>query len=64
MIYFVYLGIYVVGGFEMNDIRKLFLGILVLDGVVLWVFLGEVYGFIGENGVGKLILIKILVGVY
>lgn len=49
---------------EMRRISKSFGGHLVLRGVNLCVFPGEVLAFLGENGAGKSTLIKILAGVY
>ena len=49
---------------EMRRISKSFGGHLVLRGVNLRVFPGEVLAFLGENGAGKSTLIKILAGVY
>ena len=49
---------------EMRRISKSFGGHLVLRGVSLRVFPGEVLAFLGENGAGKSTLIKILAGVY
>lgn len=50
--------------FEMVYIIKEFLGVKVLDDVIFRVKKGEIYVFVGENGVGKLMFMKILSGVY
>lgn len=42
----------------------MFLVVCVFDNVSLIVYLGEIYLLMGENGVGKLMLMKILLGVY
>lgn len=47
----------------MFGIWKFFFGVEVLKGIDFDVWFGEVYGFVGENGVGKLIFMKIIVGV-
>lgn len=49
---------------EMCGILIEFFGVKVFDGVDFCFFFGEVYVFMGENGVGKLMLIKVLIGVY
>lgn len=48
----------------MEQIGKCFVSVIVFNVVILCFNLGEIYGLIGENGVGKLMLIKIFVGVY
>lgn len=45
-------------------IFKFFLGVKVFSEVFLEFFLGEVIVLVGENGVGKLIIVKILIGIY
>ena len=49
---------------EMNEIRKTFSGVAVLDNAKLEVKSGESVGLLGSNGAGKSTLIKILSGVY
>lgn len=49
---------------KLSNIVKEFFGVRVLDNVNFELFYGEVYVLLGENGVGKLIMIKILIGVY
>lgn len=48
----------------MVDIEKYFGNIIVLVGVSFDVWFGECYCLFGDNGVGKLIFIKIMLGVY
>lgn len=48
----------------MCNIIKCFGGVIVLVNVDLDVYVGEVLVIVGDNGVGKLMLIKILIGVY
>lgn len=49
---------------EMINIEKYFGLVIVFVGVFVNVFSGECYCFLGDNGVGKLIFIKIMFGVY
>jgi len=47
---------------EMRGITKRFPGVLANDGVDFRAFAGEVHALVGENGVGKTTLMKILSG--
>lgn len=47
-----------------DNIGKVFFGVCVFDGILFDVYVGEVYGLMGENGVGKLMLLKIFGGEY
>ncbi|MFL6210090.1 MAG: sugar ABC transporter ATP-binding protein [Pyrinomonadaceae bacterium] len=49
---------------DMRGIIKSFAGNIVLDGVSLSAWAGEVCALVGENGAGKSTLMKILAGVY
>jgi len=49
---------------EMRHISKTFSGVKVLDDVNFVVKKGEIHALVGENGAGKLTLIKILSGAH
>lgn len=50
--------------FWFSGIMKCFFGVIVLENVNFDFVFGEVVVIIGENGVGKFMLMKILSGVY
>ncbi|TAK37173.1 MAG: ABC transporter ATP-binding protein [Chloroflexota bacterium] len=47
---------------EVRDLRKVFSGKAVVDGLSLTVEQGEIFGFLGPNGAGKTTSIKMLTG--
>ncbi|ASJ76002.1 ABC transporter ATP-binding protein [Granulosicoccus antarcticus] len=47
----------------LQDVRKSFGSLTVLDGLSLAVYPGEVFGFLGRNGAGKSTAIRILMGI-
>ena len=49
---------------QLNDIKKSFPGVKALDGASLNVYPGRVMALMGENGVSKSTLMKVLTGIY
>ena len=49
---------------QMENITKVFPGVVALDDVTMHVKRGEIHALVGENGAGKSTLMKILSGVY
>jgi methyl-galactoside transport system ATP-binding protein/inositol transport system ATP-binding protein len=49
---------------EMKNIKKVFPGVLALNGVNLKVAPGEIHALMGENGAGKSTLMKCIAGIY
>jgi ABC-type sugar transport system ATPase subunit/ribose/xylose/arabinose/galactoside ABC-type transport system permease subunit len=49
---------------ECHGVRKLFPGVVALEGVDLGVRRAEIHALVGQNGAGKSTLVKVLTGVY
>ncbi len=49
---------------QCQGIRKVFPGVVALEGVDLDIRAGEIHAFVGQNGAGKSTLVKVLTGVY
>ena len=49
---------------RMQNIRKVFSGVVALDDVNFTLERGEVHSLVGENGAGKSTLIKVMTGAY
>jgi ABC-type sugar transport system ATPase subunit len=49
---------------SIKDVTKSFGGVKVLKGISLEVYKGEIHAIVGENGAGKSVLMKTLMGVY
>lgn len=47
---------------EICELCKVYWDWVVVDGLILMVGVGEVFGFFGFNGVGKSIIVKMLLG--
>lgn len=56
-------GVFVQEFLWLQGIYKCFVGVYVLCGIDLIIYVGEIYYLLGENGCGKSIMIKIIVGV-
>ena len=49
---------------KMENIKKIFPGVIALDDVNMDLYCGEVHAICGENGAGKSTLMKVLSGIY